>query len=261
LKITDDFMAKTKTVSLFLLTSLLLIAALAVCAVNVQAQSQATVTILPSTGGTTDPAAGNYTYNDGTTVNLTATSDMQTGLAFLNWVITTSAGSSTSTDNPLALPVSGGTTYTVQAVFQVIVPLPIGTKLPTDMANAAIIVVLDAAGGTTIPAPGTYALANAVAFNLTAMPNNGWAFSHWVISGNTNVSHETAPVNLEPTDNPYNVNHGYGATYYYQPVFTQTNTPTPSPTIPEFSALALVVLLGALIPVAIFATKHKGVRD
>ena len=251
-------MAKTKTFSLLLLTSLLLLATLSVYAVNVQAQTQATVTILPSTGGTTDPAAGTYKYDDGTTVNLTATSDMQTGLAFLNWVITTTAGSSTSTDNPLALPVTGGTTYTVQAVFQVIVPLPIGeTRLPSDMANAAIIVILPAAGGTTIPAPGTYALANAEAFNLTAMPNTGWTFTHWVISGATNVNHGNAPVNLEPTDNPYNVNHGYGATYYYQPVFTQSASPTPSPTIPEFSVLAVLLLLSTMIPVAVVVKKRK----
>jgi predicted secreted protein with PEFG-CTERM motif len=93
------------------------------------------------------------------------------------------------------------------------------------------------------------------------MPLNGWTFSHWVISGNTSVSHGGAPVNLEPTDNPYNVNHGYGETYYYQPVFTQSGasmSPEPSTTIPEFPMLAVLLILGAMvIPVVALARKRK----
>jgi hypothetical protein len=124
------------------------------------------------------------------------------------------------------------------------------------MSNLAIVVILPAAGGTTTPSPGTYAFDNASSLNLTATPDSGWAFSHWVISGNI-TSHGAAPLNLEPTDNPYNVNHGYGATFYYQPVFTQTNEPTPSPSIPEVSAVALAGLVLALIPVVLFARKRK----
>jgi hypothetical protein len=210
---------------------------------------------MDSIGGTTDPAAGTYNYADGTSVTFTAAGDTQTGFSFLNWIITTSEGSRTSADNPLTFPVSAGSTYTIQAIFQVLQPIG-ATSLPKDMSNAAIIGILAAAGGTTNPGPGTYALANANAFNLTAMPNNGWTFSHWVISGNTNVNHGNAPVNLEPKDNPYNVNHGYGATYYYQPVFTQTGA-SPSPSVPEFSVLAVLLLLGALIPVVTIAKKRK----
>jgi len=63
------------------------------------------------------------------------------------------------------------------------------------------------------------------------MPNDGWQFSHWTIYG-TDTGHGAAPANWNPTDNPYNVNHGYTATFAYQAVFTPIGTaePTPTPT-------------------------------
>jgi hypothetical protein len=177
---------------------------------------------------------------------------------FAYWIITSDADARTVTDNSLTITVAGGSTYNVQAVFNVVQPLsPVSPgNISSYLSSAAIVIVLPAAGGTTTPGPGTYALANATSLNLNATPNSGWQFSHWVISGDI-TSHGTSPLNLEPTDNPYNVNHGYGATYYYQPVFTQTNAPSPSPTIPELPVLAILLLIGAMIPVVIIARKHK----
>jgi hypothetical protein len=123
------------------------------------------------------------------------------------------------------------------------------------MANDAIVVVASATGGTTIPAAGAYALANATSLNLTAMPNNGWSFSHWVISGNI-TSHGGSPLNLQPTDNPYNVNHGYGQTYTYTPVFVQSGA-SPSPTIPEFSGWVLIALLITVLSIALLVKRAK----
>jgi hypothetical protein len=243
-------MQKQNIVGLTFLTALLL---LAVIAMNtVQAQTQATVNILDTSGGTLDPVPGTYTYNDGTQVTVTATPDLA-GISFSFWVIDTPAGSRTSTDNPLTFPVVAGTTYTVQAIFQV---TEVITKAPpTNMANDAIIIVASATGGTTIPAAGTYALADATSLNLTAMPNDGWSFSHWTISGNI-TSHGSSPLNLEPTDNPYNVNHGYGQTYTYTPVFVQ-NGASPSPTVPEFSGWILIALLIAALPIALLVKQKK----
>lgn len=269
---------KQKTAGLILLASMLLLSAIALTAA--QTQNQATVVILPSGGGGIDPAPGTYTYNDGSTVTLTANAN-STG-AFANWIIFAGDNSTTSTDNPFSLKVSGGVTYTVQAVIAPYLTLPNATS--RNMTGAAIITVLAASGGTTIPKPGTYALANATSFNLTAVPSSGWKFSHWVISGDTSVSHGGTPVNLEPTDNPYNVNHGYGYSYTYQAVFTQSSSaspspsssssaspsssrssspsastsssPSPSPTIPELSVVLVVATLVAVIPVAIL-TKRK----
>ena len=215
--------------ALTLLTSLLLLAALNSNMISVKAQGQATVNFLDSVGGTTDPAGpGTYNYADGTSVTFTATPD--TGFVFQNWIVSTSAGSGIDTTNPLTIPVAGGVTYSVQAIFQPI-QIPLGRPTPANMSAAAIVVVLPGAGGTTSPTPGTYALENATQLTLTAMPNSGWQFSHWVISG-MSLSHGAYPFTPTPTDNPYNVNHGYGYTYDYQPVFIPTGStePTPTPT-------------------------------
>ncbi len=255
----DDFMAKKKTASLAVLASLLLLAIVSFGNYGAQAQTQASVTIMSAIGGTTNPVAGNYTYSDGATVTISAEGTANT-FTFENWVITIGDSSRVSTDNPLSFTVSAGQTYTVQPTFTVITPIGyVPTNPVINYATDAVFVLLQSAGGTTNPPPGTYALADATQTNIQAMPDNGWTFSHWVISGSTitNASHGSAPLNLEPTDNPYNINHGYGQIYYYQPVFTQSSSPTPSPSVPEFSILAFLILLSALIPVVLIARKNK----
>jgi hypothetical protein len=56
-----------------------------------------------------------------------------------------------------------------------------------------------------------------------------------------------------PTDNPYNVNHGYGNTYSYQPVFTAVSpatSPTATPKVDEFSSVAAILVAAILVIVA-----------
>lgn len=249
-------MPNTKTVSLVVLASMLLLALLTFGSLTVQAQDTADLTVLSSIGGTTNPSAGTSTYNDGETITITATPNTP-DYYFVHWILSTNEGSRTATDNPLSFPATGGENYEIQPVFEVITPIGV-TTLPSDTSSFAIVVVLEAAGGTTDPVPGRYALADATELNLMATPDSGWSFSHWIISGNTDVTHGGAPFTLEPTDNPYNVNHGYGETYYYQPVFTQSSdSPTPSPTIPEFSIPAIVLLLAAIVPVVILTRKNR----
>ena len=214
----------TKFVSLTLLATLLLVAAFMM---SVNAQTQATIIMLDSVGGTTDPAAGTQTYNDGTTVALTATPD--SGSVFQNWIIST-PGANLNDPNPqTTITVAAGTTYTVQAVFQPISVLPGAPYYPLHLGTDALIGILASAGGTTNPAPGLYYLTNATSFDLTATPSSGWQFSHWVISG-PNLSHGGYPYTATPTDNPYNVNHGYGNRYSYQAVFTPIGSTEPTPT-------------------------------
>jgi hypothetical protein len=250
----------SKIFALTLLTSLLLLSALS-CAVK--AQGDATVAVLDSVGGTVDPS-GTNTYADGTAVTLTAT-PMDETFVFVNWIVVTEAGSNTVDINPVTLTVAGGVTYAVQAVFQPLEPVP-GKALPADLSSAAIVVVLASGGGTTSPAPGRYALANAQALMLEATANSGWQFSHWIISGSS-TDHGGAPVNLTPTDNPYNVNHGYGYTYNYQAVFIPVGstvpTPTPGGTLGGMSndtwiIIALVVVVVVLLlALGFFAMKRK----
>ena len=216
-----------KAFALTLLTSVLLLATLSPNIISVKAQGQATVTVLDSVGGTTDPAGpGTYTYADGTDVTFTAT-PRDSGFVFQYWIVSTVDGSYTIIDNPAVITVSGGVTYSMQAVFEP-VQYPVSRYVPQQ--SDATVIVLAAAGGTTNPLPGIYLLANATQFNLNAIPDSGWQFAHWVISG-PNLSHGGYPYTATPTDNPYNVNHGYGNTFSYQPVFIPIGTgPTPTPT-------------------------------
>ena len=241
---------------------LLLIAMPAVALVD--AQDTATVTVLEVTGGTTD-VTGTTTYPDGTAITITATPD--DGFAFNGWTVATDAGDSyNSMDNPLSFSVAAGVTYAVQPDFAVIQAIP-GSNMPQNIASAATVVILPSAGGTTSPAPGTYALSDASSFNLTAMANNGWQFSHWTISG-TSTNHGGAPVNWSPTDNPYNVNHGYGYTYYYQAVFVQSGSSEPTPTPASGGGMGgidytwiiiglVVVIIVLLVGFGIYVAKRK----
>lgn len=235
-----------KSKKIFALTLLMSLLVLAAVNASVNAQGQATVTILDSVGGTTDPAAGTTTYADGTSVTFSATADAD--YIFVNWILDTPDGSNVATDNPLTIPVTGGNTYTLQANFQPVLPAP-GSQIPTNLATAAIVVVIGSAGGTVSPAPGTYALADAQALMLTATPASGWTFSHWVIEG-PNLSHGGYPYTATPTDNPYNVNHGYGNMFSYQAVFTPTGSTEPTPSIPEFSSAAVIGVALVLVAVA-----------
>jgi len=238
---------KIKFFALILLTSALLIATISPNIASVKAQTQATVNVVSSVGGTTDPTGSGNLYNDGATVNLAATPD--DGYIFLYWTVSTNQYSIQLDTNPAPLIVSGDVTYSVDAVFSSLLPLP-DQLMPTDLSNAAFVVVLAGVGGTTSPAPGAYAMANAVSLNLTAIPKTGFTFSHWVIGG-TPLSHGGYSFTDTPTNNPYNVNHGYGYTYSYQPVFDAISPSTsPTPKVDEFSTVAAIILAMVLVIVA-----------
>ncbi len=238
---------------------------------SANAQGTATVIVNTSTGGTTD-VTGTTTYNDGDTVTITAMP--VAGYVFTNWMLSPSDGSGDTqpTDNPLTFTATAGVTYTVTAIFAVPLPFP-GRPLPTDLSKAAIIIIYPSAGGTTVPAPGTYAMADASNFDLKATANSGWQFSHWTICG-TNASHGATPVNWTPTDNPYNVNHGYGDTYRYQAIFSpigSTTGPSASPSSTSTSGGAIgglssdmwiiiglvVVIVVLLIGFGVYAGRHR----
>jgi hypothetical protein len=252
-------MSNIKNRKIFTLTALaavLLVAIMAPTFLSVTAQGTATVVVLDTVGGTVDPA-GTTTYADGTAVTLTATA-MDDTFIFSSWLVSSGAGSETIFGNPATLTVAGGETYAVQAIFDVVQPPPGVQNLPTNIASAALVVVLASAGGTTSPAPGTYALADATQMMLTATPQSGWQFSHWTISGSS-TDHGGAPVDLTPTANPYNVNHGYGYTYNYQAVFTPVGsatptpagaTPTPPVTVGGMS-MEMVIIIGLVVVIVI----------
>jgi len=271
-------MKKTKNLKLFamiLFTSALLIAAISPSIAHVKAAEQATVNVIPPLeGGTTDPSGSGNLYDDGATVNLAATPD--DGYIFLFWTVSTDQYNIQLDTNPAPLIVSGGVTYNISVNFLPVQPVPDQT-MPAVITNAAIVFVVGGVGGTTSPAPGSYALANAAQTTLTATPDSGWQFSHWIISGPTDTTHGGVPFTLTPTDNPYTVGHGYGYTYYYQPVFIPTgtmeptpnptqSTPTPAPMIAGLSTdsviiIVLVVIIVILLIAFAFFAMRKSNKD
>jgi len=222
---------------------------------SVKAQGQTTVNVLSSIGGTTSPDAGNYTYTSGSSDTFTATPDDSD--IFLYWIVQSSAGANTITDNPTTITFTQDN-YNIQAVFQ-----PLNATLPPifapsfNSANWAIVVVVAGLGGTTNPSPGVYAYANATTVNLTATPNSGWEFSHWVISGGPLTGHGAFPFTDTPTNNPYQVGHGYGYTYDYQPVFTPISSTSASPSVGEFSSITAIIIALILVTIAFGAYSYK----
>jgi len=219
---------KTKSTTAFtilLLTTLIILAS--INAVGVFAQSQATVNIVESLGGTTNPAAGSHSYDGGSNVVFTATPD--DNFVFLQWLISADTDY-TSTDNPLTVTVATGTTYNVQPVFQPTVVAFLPYVPPTDTSAFAIVQVLASVGGTTDPTPGFYSLVSAEQLSLRAVASDGFVFSHWVVSGSYMPGHGGDPsldTNI-PTDNPLLIGHGEGYQYAYQAVFIPVGSTPPS---------------------------------
>jgi hypothetical protein len=219
---------KSTAIFLVLLASTLLIAAFSqgVPTAKAQTTDQAIVVILPSAGGTTDPAPGNYTYNNGDTINLTAMPD--DSFQFSYWIIsgeftpghtTGTVGFFTDPDtgeiiqlpNPTApsavdslvvaksllnITCGFGYTYNYQAVFAPVSSNPITTPPPqTSPATNAKqgVVILPSIGGTTSPAPGSYSYDNGHVLTLSATPNANFTFHYWIVTGSYTPGHLAQP--------------------------------------------------------------------
>lgn len=90
---------------------------------SVQGQGDATVIVAAPSGGTTD-VTGTNTYPDGTSFSVTGTAN--DGYAFVSWTVSTDSSSYNSIDNPLTLTLSGGTTYSISADFELVQAPPGG---------------------------------------------------------------------------------------------------------------------------------------
>jgi hypothetical protein len=114
-----------------------------------------TLTINAADGGTTDPAAGSYPYDEGAVVEITATPE--TGWQFLRW-----EGDITSTDPTTLVNMDGDKTVT--PVFEIL------------SYDVTINVV---GNGTTLPAAGTSPWEYGSVVMITATPDSGWQFVRW----------------------------------------------------------------------------------
>jgi len=117
------------------------------------------------------------------------------------------------------------------------------------LPEQARVIVATTVGGTTDPAPGDYVYPNQTKFEIKAIPDDGYRFAYWSISGEYLPGHNLPPVFIPPgeetfipslqqeainvqydslitTQNPLDVVHGYGYTFQYQAVFVRTEPVT-----------------------------------
>jgi PKD repeat protein len=120
-----------------------------------------TLTIITTTGGTTDPAPGTHTYIEGTNVQVTAIPDANYNFAY--WELDSVYN---GTNNPTTVLMDKN--HTLKAFF----------ALVTHTLN-----ITTTAGGTTDPSPGTYVYVNGTSASVTALPSANYMFDHWVLDG------------------------------------------------------------------------------
>ena len=131
------------------------------------------LTITSTAGGTTYPPPGAHSYPEGTTVTVTAITDA--GYLFDHWEL----DGAVRTENPVNVFMDRD--HTLHAVF-VAIPPPEHT-----------LAISSTAGGTTDPAPGFYRYPEGTVTRVTAIPDAGYLFDHWLLNGVTR------------TENPINV--------------------------------------------------------
>ena len=214
---------KTTTVSLILLTALLLAIVSQNIGITAAQTDVAAVIVMPTTGGTTDPTPGMYTYNSGTPIAIKAIPD--TGYKFSYWLITgdlfpghttaqaqpstiidpdtgqvietfprtpsnPAVDSLTFTTNPANITCGYGYSYTYTAFFA-----PINAPIPTPGSSDAVVIVMPTIGGTVTPAAGMYTYPNGTAIVLQATANPGYVFQYWAVSGESLSGHPTGAPN------------------------------------------------------------------
>ena len=128
---------------------------------------QYTLTMAVNGSGATSPSVGTHTYDENTTVTLSATP--APGWEFDRW-----GGSISSSLNPTTVTMSGNKSVT--AYF---------TELPPEQYTLTMAV---SGNGSTSPPVGTHTYDEATSVALSATPATGWQFDYWSgsVSGATN---------------------------------------------------------------------------
>jgi hypothetical protein len=128
-------------------------------------------------------------------------------------------------------------------------PPPIFPGFPPPPEQAQVILA-STVGGTTEPAAGAYVYPNQTKFEIKAIPEEGYRFAYWSVSGEYLPGHNMPQVfipagaeeefipslyqqavnvrydSLITTQNPLDVVHGYGYTFLYQAVFVRSEPVT-----------------------------------
>jgi hypothetical protein len=215
----------------------------------VTAQTQDSIFVYSTIGGTisadgTALTGGNtYKYNDGSTVTFIATPD--SGYQFLSWVDLTAAGGTTNTTTPLQYNVSAS--GAIEALF---IPTSNATAAPGGTGTSTVVIMLSA-GGTTEPLAGSYTnytVGNVSSF--TAVPGNGFKFLYWMIAPSTSNTFTTSQVSWNVTADVCALQAYFVPTSSTVALPSASASPTASPTVPEFSGIATVIIALALVAVA-----------
>jgi len=139
------------------------------------------LTISTTTGGSTNPSPGGYSYDYGAAVIIDASSE--TGYQFSHWSGSVLPGD--ENDNPLTINMD--TDKSVKANF---IPVTGNFEL----------IINTASGGTTNPPAGAYSYAGGTAVYINALPDSGSSFSHW--TGDVPSGHENEnPLSLTMNSN------------------------------------------------------------
>jgi PKD repeat protein len=147
------------------------------------------LTILSSTGGTTDPVPGTYTYTNGTYASVTAIPEAH--YLFDHWLLD---GNPAGSANPISILMTDD--HTLQPIF---------------VLHNYTLTITATAGGTTNPSPGTYTYPAGTLVQVTAIPNTGYRFDHWVLDSSSAGS--ANPISVTMNDN-----------HALQAVFAETHT-------------------------------------
>ena len=118
---------------------------------------QYTLVIDVASGGTSDPSPGNYIYDSGTEVSVTAIPDAN--YIFSEW--TGDVPSGQEEDNPITITMDSDKSITANFILQYTLTIVAGT------------------GGTTNPTPGSHTYDSGAQVSITATPSSGYQFSGW----------------------------------------------------------------------------------
>jgi hypothetical protein len=133
-----------------------------------------TLTITTTTGGTTNPPPGNYTYSQGQNIPIQAIPNSGYGLD--HWELD---GINVGSTNPYSVLMDNN--YTLQAVFVLRYSLTITTTT----------------GGTTNPSPGSYFYNAGTNVSVTAIPDIYYIFDCWELDGVNIGSTNPCPVLMD----------------------------------------------------------------
>jgi PKD repeat protein len=123
-----------------------------------------TLTIAVDGMGTTDPAPGAYTYDEGSLVDVFAIPDADWWLS--HWLLD---GVEVDNYNPYSVTMDAD--HALTAVFSNIV-------VPTYELTIAV-----EGSGTTDPVPGVYTFDEGTEIDVTAIADAGWGFDQWLLDG------------------------------------------------------------------------------